>query len=230
MSCGHAVTPETLTEWCRTKLEEGDYIFTCPALVNGTQRCNKRLSYTEVRRLADLSREEMQYFEENIAHKALAKICEIQSCPQCKTVMERQDSSNLCVQCTICTASKGSTFIFCWQCLRPWKGHAPRNDRCQNKGCGNKEVQLLQTCNTIDLPAVKGATCCPSIRACPSCGQISEHNQKFCKNIQCPRCRLNFCFICLKSKKECSKTTTPFQICSTGVAPRQTSIPKWYRK
>lgn len=151
-------------------------------------------------------------------------------CPRCKTTVERQDLSNLCVQCSICTVNQGSVFHFCWQCLRPWRGSAPRSDRCLYKGCGNKDVLLLQTCKTIDLPQVKGATCCPSIRACPTCGLKVEHNQMNCKNVKCPRCHLNFCFICLKSKSECSKTTTPFQMCSTGVAPRQTAIPTWHRR
>ncbi|KAJ0055445.1 hypothetical protein NL108_003810, partial [Boleophthalmus pectinirostris] len=56
----------------------GNYKFKCPAIVQGTRRCNKPWSYQEVRRLADLSVEEMQYFEENIARLAAAEHSEIQ--------------------------------------------------------------------------------------------------------------------------------------------------------
>lgn len=40
------------------------------------QRCNAVWPYDEVRRLAVLTAEEMQYFEENIARMAAAEFCE----------------------------------------------------------------------------------------------------------------------------------------------------------
>lgn len=148
-------------------------------------------------------------------------------CPQCKTSVERMGLSNLCVQCVVCTAVQKKKFYFCWQCLKPWKGSGPRSDRCDNDGCENKDLQLLQTCKTIDLPDVKGVTSCPAIRLCPTCGLRVEHNRKHCKNIKCPRCKMEFCFVCLKLKRECSQTSSPYDICPSGVAPRQTSIPVW---
>nr|XP_043878040.1 probable E3 ubiquitin-protein ligase RNF217 isoform X4 [Solea senegalensis] len=230
MSCGHAVTPETLTGWCRSRLDEGDYKFTCPALVNGTKKCNKLWSYQEVRRLADLSPEEMQDFEMTMAHLAVTSYCETQPCPHCKTYVERTDLSNLCVTCTICAADDPTYSLFCWQCQKPWKGVAPQRYRCGNSGCVNKDLQILKSCRTISLPEVRGATNCPSVRACPTCGLKVEHNQQHCKNVTCPRCQAVFCFICLQRKRKCSKTSTPFQMCVSGVAPRQTSIPIWHRR
>lgn len=47
-------------------------------MLEGTKQCNKLWSYREVRRLADLSAEEMQYFEETMARLAAAEYCEIQ--------------------------------------------------------------------------------------------------------------------------------------------------------
>ncbi|XP_008281583.1 uncharacterized protein LOC103358402 [Stegastes partitus] len=230
MSCGHAVTPESLTLWCRSQLDGGENTFRCPALVEGTRQCNKVWSYQEVRRLADLSVEEMQHFEGSMASMAAARYCEFQTCPQCKTNVERKDLSNLCVKCIICTADQGKTYHFCWQCHRPWKGSARRSDRCDNDGCINRDLQLMQTCKSIDLPAVADVTSCPSIRLCPTCGMKVEHSQQYCKNVRCPRCHVEFCFVCLKLKRECSKTSTPFRICPSGVAPRQTAIPVWRRK
>uniref|UniRef100_A0A671UYB7 Uncharacterized protein n=1 Tax=Sparus aurata TaxID=8175 RepID=A0A671UYB7_SPAAU len=78
MSCGHAVTPDSLTQWCRSQLDEGHYKFRCPAVLEGTKLCNKLWSYQEVRRLADLSVEEMQHFEETMARLAAAEYCEFQ--------------------------------------------------------------------------------------------------------------------------------------------------------
>lgn len=57
---------------------QGNYKFRCPALVEGTKQCNKEWSYQEVRRLADLTVEEMQHFEESMARLALADHCEVQ--------------------------------------------------------------------------------------------------------------------------------------------------------
>ncbi|XP_059211302.1 uncharacterized protein DDB_G0292642-like [Centropristis striata] len=230
MSCGHAVTPDSLTLWCRSQLDEGIYKFRCPAVVEGTKQCNKLWSYQEVRRLADLSVEEMQHFEETMACLAAAGYFEIQPCPQCKTKVERKDLGNLCVRCTICSADQKKTYQFCWQCQREWKGPGPRSDRCGNNDCINRDLQLLQTCTTISLPAVEGVSSCPSVRACPTCGMKVEHSQQFCKNINCPRCHVEFCFVCLKLKRECCKDSSPYKICPAGVAPRQTSIPVWQRK
>lgn len=56
---------------------QGKNKFRCPALVEGTKQCNKLWTYQEVRRLADLSAEEMQYFEETMAGLAAAECCEV---------------------------------------------------------------------------------------------------------------------------------------------------------
>ena len=52
----------------------------CPGLNEGNlRRCNKVWPYNEVRRLAVLTPEEMQYFEENIARMAAAEFCEFKT-------------------------------------------------------------------------------------------------------------------------------------------------------
>ncbi|XP_011605037.1 probable E3 ubiquitin-protein ligase ARI7 [Takifugu rubripes] len=230
MSCGHAVTPESLTAWCRSLLDQGQYKFRCPALKEGTvQKCDAVWSYQEVRRLAVLTVEEMQHFEETSARLAAREYCEYKSCPGCKTYVERKDLDNLNVLCLICKADKKKLFHFCWQCMNPWKGPAPRSDHCDNQGCINHDLQLLMNCTTTSLPQVMGVDACPSIRVCPTCGQKVEHNKTGCKNIICPRCQVEFCFVCLKLTKTCLKTSTHFKPCSDGVAPRQTSIPVWHR-
>ncbi|XP_070849580.1 probable E3 ubiquitin-protein ligase RNF144A-A [Chaetodon trifascialis] len=228
MSCGHAVTPESLTAWCRSLLDQGQHKFKCPAFRDGTN-CNAVWSYQEVRRLAVLTAGEMQYFEESIARLAAAEYCEFQTCPGCKTYVEREDLTNLNVHCTICEADKKKAYEFCWQCLKPWKGKAPRSDRCDNDGCVNRDLELLKNCKMTDLPQVQGVPACPSIRACPTCGNKVEHDKTGCKNIICPRCQIEFCFVCLKLTPECLETSSYFIPCSDGVAPRQTSIPVWHR-
>ncbi|XP_075884461.1 E3 ubiquitin-protein ligase DDB_G0292642 isoform X2 [Nelusetta ayraudi] len=228
MSCGHAVTPESLTAWCRSLLDQGQYRFLCPALKDGTvTKCNAMWPYAEVRRLAVLTPQEMQHFEEKMAPLAAARYCEFKACPGCKTNVERKDLTNLNVHCPICTIDKEKTYQFCWQCLEPWKGRAPRSDRCDNEGCTNRDLELLKNCKLVALPQVLGVTACPSIRACPTCGMKVEHDKTGCKNIICPRCNKEFCFVCLKLTPECLKTSTHYKLCS--MAPRQTSVPVWRR-
>ncbi|XP_028329650.1 uncharacterized protein LOC114480059 [Gouania willdenowi] len=231
MSCGHAVTPESLTGWCRSLLDQGQYKFKCPALMKGTlQKCDTEWSYQEVRRIAVLTVEEMKHFEEVIARLATSEYFEYKTCPGCKTYVEREDLTNLCVQCTVCKTDKNKSYTFCWQCMKPWKGKAPTSKRCANDGCVNHDVKILQDCKMTDLPQVAGVTACPSLRACPTCGQRAEHDRTGCKNIICPRCQVEFCFVCLKLTPECLKTSTYFNLCSAGVAPKQTSIPVWRRR
>uniref|UniRef100_A0A8C1WJ28 Si:ch211-212k18.15 n=1 Tax=Cyprinus carpio TaxID=7962 RepID=A0A8C1WJ28_CYPCA len=229
MSCGHAVTPQSLTAWCRSLLDQGQHKFLCPALKEGTlQRCNAEWPYAEVRRLAVLTQEEQSHFEETMAVLAAAEYCEHKTCPGCQSFVERADITNLCVMCTICTAEKGHAFQFCWQCMREWKGPGPRSDRCDNPGCTNPDIEKLAKCREIKLPEVKNVSC-PSMRACPTCGNLVEHDTTGCKNIICNRCRVEFCFVCLKVTQVCLQTSNYFIGCSDGVAPRQTSIPSWNR-
>ncbi|XP_062901001.1 uncharacterized protein LOC134344827 [Mobula hypostoma] len=230
MSCKHAVDPNSLTAWCRSLLDRGQYKFYCPALKDDGQACGQEWPYHEVRKLAVLTREEQLHFEETVAVLAAAEYCEYKSCSGCGTYVERTDLSNLSVRCTICTAEKGSVYEFCWQCLKPWKGRGPRSDRCDNEGCTNVELDTLRLCPLINLldTVVKN---CPSIRACPTCGKLLEHNLKGCKNIICCRCQVEFCFACLELTEVCQakKPESWFDLCAGRIAPRQTSIPTWNR-
>lgn len=64
----------------------------------------------------------------------------------------------------ISTADNNKLYDFCCQWLKSWNG-APRSDH------SNHEV--LNNCKTTDLPQVRGADACPSIRYCPTCGHFS---------------------------------------------------------
>ncbi|XP_042258105.1 probable E3 ubiquitin-protein ligase RNF144A-A [Thunnus maccoyii] len=215
MSCGHAVTPMSLTDWCRRLLDQGESRFKC-----GQTRCNVEWSYEEVRKMALLTPEEMKEFEKKMFNNSK----DAKSCPGCKSRVMRADLNDLSVLCSVCTADK-KDYRFCCQCMREWKGPFPRSDRCENDGCINQPLETLRKCPEIIFKEVKDVTGCPSIRACPTCGQLVEHNTKLCKSIICGRCKVKFCFVCLNLFKECEKT--PYKPCSSGVAPRQTSIPVW---
>ncbi|XP_029941778.1 putative E3 ubiquitin-protein ligase ARI6 [Salarias fasciatus] len=223
MSCGHGVTPSSLTNWCRRLLNEGSSSFSC-----GT--CGAKWPYVEVRKMALLTLEEREEFEKTMAFNAAKDGLECKTCPQCNSSVARKDESNLCVVCRMCSITKYQRYEFCWQCLREWKGSRPRSDRCDNEGCTCVALDTLRTCKEIVFESLEGVSGCPSIRACPTCGRLLEHSSKKCKNLVCPRCTVEFCFVCLKITKECLKTSRHYEPCSSGVAPRQTSIPKWRNK
>ncbi|XP_075948749.1 putative E3 ubiquitin-protein ligase ariadne-2 isoform X1 [Anarhichas minor] len=225
MSCGHAVTPMSLTHWCRRQLDEGECRFVC-----GQPGCDVEWKFDEVCKMALLTPEEMKYFEKKMFSNAAKDFLKVKSCPGCQCRVVRTDLCNLSVQCTVCTADKKRTFIFCWQCLREWKGPAPCSGWCGNDDCNNP-LKTLTTCSDITFEDVRGVTGCPSVRACPTCGLLVEHNTTQCKNVVCGRCKVGFCFVCLKLTEECLrlKPSSYCELCSTGVAPRQTSIPVWQR-
>uniref|UniRef100_A0A3B4WUE1 Probable E3 ubiquitin-protein ligase ARI8 n=1 Tax=Seriola lalandi dorsalis TaxID=1841481 RepID=A0A3B4WUE1_SERLL len=215
MSCGHAVTPMSLSAWCRRLLDKGACKFIC-----GMHGCNVEWPYEEVCKMALLTPSEREYFEKKM----------FLNCPGCKSLVMREDHTDMSVQCTVCTENKGRTYAFCWQCLRECEAGIQLRDRCENDGCENTQLTTLRICPDITFRDVRGVTGCPSIRACPKCGELVEHDNTNCKNIVCPRCKVEFCFVCLKRTVHCLKTSKHYIQCSSGVAPRQTSIPAWNRK
>ncbi|XP_070711311.1 uncharacterized protein [Pempheris klunzingeri] len=199
MSCGHAVTPMSLTEWCCWLLDQGECRFVC-----GQPGCDVEWPFEEVCKMALLTPEEMEYFEKKQFSNAATDYLDVKACPGCKSQVMRADVNDLSVKCTMCTADRKRTYTFCWQCLREWKGSAPRSDRCENEDCQNP-VEILKSCPNITFKDVEG---------------------------------VEFCFVCLKLTEECQRLSDDddeedvfsfYEPCSTGVAPRQTSIPVWQK-
>ncbi|KAK7909624.1 hypothetical protein WMY93_014308 [Mugilogobius chulae] len=217
MSCGHTVTPMSLTDWCLNQLKEGATSFICG-------NCAAKWSYKEVRKMALLTQEEAKYYEDKLFSNKVKGNPNFKLCPGCKCRVEREDTNNLCVTCPKCTASKNKAYRFCWQCLKEWKGPVPVSDHCENEDCCNQKICVLRNCPVVNFKDVQGVNDCPSIRACPSCGELLEHSGIKCKFLVCKKCKAKFCFVCLKLFPECQNY---FELCLCGIAPRQTSIPEW---
>ncbi|XP_034532075.1 putative E3 ubiquitin-protein ligase ARI6 [Notolabrus celidotus] len=220
MSCGHTVTPMSLMNWCQRLLDKGETRFVCGV-------CPAKWSHEEVYKKALMNPEEIEHFDNTLFKRVAEDHLGVKKCPGCKSFAVRRDLNNLRVKCTVCTADKGRTYQFCWQCLKEWKRPSPYSDRCAEDGCFSQQMEILRTCPEITFEDVKNVTGCPSIRACPTCGVLIEHNRKKCKNITCERCKVKFCFVCLKLETECLKSSTHYKPCFSGVAPRQTAIPVW---
>ncbi|XP_078698741.1 uncharacterized protein LOC144926119 isoform X1 [Branchiostoma floridae x Branchiostoma belcheri] len=220
MSCGHAITPETLYIYCQSLLSAGKYIFHCPYISERTgDHCGEEWSYIDVRRLADLSQDDQKRFETMISQNYLRRGRGIQECPRCKSYCERM--SNVCrrVVCPLCTVRDGQEYHFCWYCLHSWD--TPGNSYCGNADCRGEDrrLEILRTCGRKTIVGVPG---CPAIRACLTCGMLIEHDRA-CKHMTCI-CEEKFCFICLTpailGNYQCGTFNSPCE-----VADVQTAIP-----
>ena len=230
LSCGHAVDPNSLTAYCRSLIDGGNYKIVCPALVNGSKRCNKKLEYSEIRKLALLNESEASHFEKKISELAAAEYVDFKECPNCRSFIEREDLTNLRVICNICKSLKGKIYEFCWQCEKEWTVPISKAaDTCGRENCENQDLLTLRQAIYVSLDQVADLKPVPSIRACPTCGKLSEHNRTACKNVICPRCKIEFCFVCLETTAVCKKSSSAFRSCSKPIAAIQTKIPVWKR-
>jgi hypothetical protein len=222
LSCGHACDPNSLTEWCRSILNDGSFKFTCPALIEG-RKCDQDWSYDEVRRLALLTQEEKLEFEAKL-NEIYAKSVYLKQCPKCECYTQKEIESKK-IECLNCKKS-GICFRFCWECDQEWLDLSS-SERCGNYSCSNKELDALKNCIFISLPGCPGLGQIPSLRACPTCGKLVEHNGQGCKNIICKQCKVEFCFACMETTIECQRLKGGHNaVCVKPVAPIQTCIPK----
>ena len=227
MTCGHAVDPNTLTAWCRSLLDKQEWEFYCPAIISQTdnKQCKKVWEYSEVRKVALLNEEEMRYFESKMSEYASLQYCDMKECPGCRSFVERADLKNLRVHCFICTKKKGKRYDFCWNCEKEWTGPSTSAVKCGNPECQHPSLPSIRDATMIKINDID----VPCRRACPTCGVVVEHNQKGCKFIICPRCKKEFCFLCLLLKDKClaASPSSWFKGCKKAVAPKQTEIPIW---
>ena len=229
MSCGHAVDPSVLTNYCRSKLKENIFKFTCPAIVDtaSNKACGKEWAYSDIRKAALLTEDEMKYFEYKISANAAKSFIDMKECPGCRTYIERIDLYNLRVTCSVCTKKKGRTWDFCWYCLKEWSGPSRSSEKCGNPSCKHPELLAIEKAPIVTLNGKQ----IPNLRACPTCGKVVEHTLEKCKMVICPRCQKEFCFLCLLLSVDCLKSAPMswFQECKNPPAQRQTSIPVWSR-
>ena len=234
MSCGHAVDANSLTGWCRSLLDQQQFEFYCPAIVNTStnEQCKKVWEYSEVRSVAHLNEVEQKYFESKMSELAALKYCDIKECPGCRSFVERRDCTNLRVRCSVCTNKNGNDFDFCWNCDNEWTGPRTSAVKCGKPDCEHPEFPAVRDAPLVTLENLPDDIRVPSRRACPTCGRVVEHNRKACKFIICPRCRNEFCFLCLLLKSKCM-LSAPFSWngrCTRPVAPKQTAIPVWSQR
>ncbi|XP_066282946.1 uncharacterized protein [Branchiostoma lanceolatum] len=224
MSCGHAITPETLTIYCENLLKDGKYIFQCPHISETTgEHCGKEWPYPEVGDRAALPQEKRKKFEKGIAKNYLRIGMGIQRCPECRSYCERlrcyhRRNERVRVVCRLCST------VFCWCCLQKWV--SSDTVVCGNNDCSGEDRRLRYLRN-FQRRTIVGVPDCPGVRACPRCGILITHDRA-CKHMTCI-CSLKFCFICLKpavhGEYQCGPFNSPCEVANV-----QTTIPSDHRE
>uniref|UniRef100_A0A8C1YYU5 Uncharacterized protein n=1 Tax=Cyprinus carpio TaxID=7962 RepID=A0A8C1YYU5_CYPCA len=143
LPCGHRRPAHYIIAWFKYCLKQRQTEFSCPAFDESRKRiCGTKLSYEGVCGLIPLTSKQTQFLQENLSLVTAGHLCHYKACPGCLTYVERRDQTNLCVHCTICTATKKHTYYFCWSCRSEWKGPPTHNAlRCSNNSCGQEVIR-----------------------------------------------------------------------------------------
>lgn len=200
MSCGHAITPANLYEYCWNMLLQGKLVFSCPN-VNSVGHTNVNIcgaiwTRYEVSVKARLTEDEYAMFEMKLNHNFCRSKNDIRSCPLCGTLCERLNKTSSKVVCQECLIQGKPHYEFCWQCQKVWL--TDNLVYCGNVSCETMtgmrtEQEMLRHARRKDFDGYS----CPAIRMCPMCSTFLEHDAG-CKHITC-NCGYQFCFVCLQT-------------------------------
>ena len=159
-------------------------------------QCQTNWELDVIKKYGVASERETHLLSEGLSENFIQNDKNIVECPGCKSFCERINKTLPRVRCRIC-AKEGKNPEFCWYCLQGWKNQSSNTD-CSNPSCNSSGV--VAQIQKAPLKKIVGVMS-PSIRLCPNCGTALEHRQG-CKQFQCKACHCNFCFICLRTKKD----------------------------
>lgn len=177
------------------------------------ENCRAKWSMQEIIKKADMTKDERIFFEYKVSFNMLnQEDADSSECPFCGTYCQRQNQNELHISCTTCTRRTKNIVAFCWNCKRPWA----TNHKCNTK---DELEQIQRILNEAPLKVMEYSynRNVPSTRLCPGCGYLIVH-EKDCQEMECKKCKLVFCFSCLKVGVEnhwgenCE--VAPVQICS----------------
>ncbi len=215
MPCGHSISPDGLMDYCWNEVSSSrkSEIRCC--------LCESEWTIKTIKAYGGTSDEELRMLEEGLSRNYCLKNPEITECPGCTSFCMRKNTSTNCVHCYICSRKKSKTYYFCWQCLHVWQ-NGPSASTCGNDGCDADKV--LKRLREAPMKNINGVQV-PSVRACPSCGSLIEH-QSGCKQMNCKNCSKGFCFICLRTKTPEGSWSCGSWCDKCTPAPRQEQVPR----
>ena len=205
LPCGHAIAPVSLATFIKSEISQRKQEIKCPA-------CFKEWKLSIIKDMG-LTAQESHDMEVGLSKNYyLCGTTQSKECPWCGLYIEKKDSG-IRVRCPMCKKD------FCWDCLESWKAPGSGYRECGNPNCGKSLgfINILLSCPETTMKY--SGLVVPDIRACIGCGEGINHKSG-CKHMQCPICKTEFCFVCLK-KWPCSRYDEKCE-----VAPRQATLPK----
>ena len=199
-------------------LEEKSLIFRCPATLDNDEKCDECWDYKLVRTVSCLSDTEKRWVERTMSENVQFCSPKSQHCPNCQIycVNENSRKRGRCVKCD---------HEFCWSCRLKWN-NIGNNVQCGNDRCTGEDPRVIHLKeNTKKKQMGYTGVEAYDTRACPRCGFVIHHTGG-CKQVVCPGCKVNFCFVCLSIyDKETQTWPCGTYNVACEVAPIQTEIP-----
>jgi len=220
MNCGHAVSAPKLMQYIKSKLSAHQVKIRCPCITNNgvfdKDRCSEFWDFSYIFKKVALTNEQITLIEEKLNANYMF-LTGVINCKVCNTYLIRISKDNIRVICPICTKIKKKvTYEFCYHCLTEWNGNTCANPECLGK---DPRIKIVNTCGFKTIGIVQRV---PKIRCCVTCGFPIEHSDA-CKHMTCEICNSEFCFVCLKPKRNGQwQCGTSSAVCA--VAPIQTTF------
>eukprot|EP01084_Bolivina_argentea_P307183 530907_1 len=128
------------------------------------------------------------------ARNKIQKHCNVQKCPKCNSlyfkdeynIKHQHDFKTKCICCD-------NNNYFCFGCGQLWGNDTHACDT-------SFRTELIKILNNVSTKKIGDVDNVPCMRACPNCAQIITHTDA-CKHMCCKSCKKDFCFVCLKMKK-----------------------------
>ncbi|KAI6655649.1 hypothetical protein LOD99_11374 [Oopsacas minuta] len=221
MKCGHFICPDDILGKAWGDISNMKFEISCTG-------CDKIISMQDVIKFGLPSLEEEQFLTTAITTN-FYESQDIQQCPQCKTLCQRERKDNPKVFCLICPRKLNNYYSFCWYCMRDWN-NSNSDKVCGNVNCMREEIEVLINSPRKDFKDYNGKiVSIPLWRACPrkDCHTLIEHTSK-CNTMTCCSCEKDFCFICLSKASDGSLACKSKSYNETGInctpAPIQTKL------
>lgn len=213
LPCGHGITVTSLIDHFRSNIKSRDP-FRCVCPREDGVECSQSLSYAVVKKILASSFSEentlrdqynsleecLQAIEIEAGKGLIRKYTHFQKCCHCDSLLFRlgSDPKTKIGKCRVCYFNN-KEIDFCWICGKNLE--YVENDtepKCTNPNCVSRHVEeTFSIVSTCDPKTISSTDEVPEIRACPCCCQLIHHIDG-CKHMQCSRCDIQFCFVCME--------------------------------
>ena len=223
MKCGHFICSNDILDKAWMDVSKMKFEITCT-------NCDKEISMEDVLKFGLPKLDEEQFLTMAITTN-FYESQDIQQCPQCDTLCQRERKDTPEVNCIVCPRKGNNYFTFCWFCMREWK-NSNSHQVCGNDQCRREDVIALVNSPMKEFTDRNGKTVTiPKWRACPrkGCHTLIEHTRD-CNKMTCPgpKCGNYFCFVCLSLASDGSLACKSVSYNKTGIickpAPIQTKL------